>query len=630
MIDKQTKEQLDKALGELNEKLASIEDQLSNKPGGLNQILTEIDSVRLAFETQPYVNLISLNIPATQALCTRLASVYSRVLSDFSNKLDMHSCQILALQRRFINQVFEASGFHGIEFLLSLFKRKASEIDNGKKKPYLVNQGNLRYATLAPLGEIQTQDIIELSLAEDELTAITCLGLLLDRSPLSVTGEANRKFLLEDFTPYSNLAANILYRHLVANVWMLSSYSTAENKHHIKKELNAWFERYLKAKNIAPKKIATDRQTHTKPTLVMVAESFKSRHAMYRWFSPVIKQMKQDYRMVLLALPDDVDEQAKELFDQFIEVPPKELDLQPVLDACQPDIVYFPSVGMRSWSIALANLRWAPLQIMSLGHPASSFSNHIDACLCGDRLFGGQQYFSENVIILDTEIGNNSANHDGIELPEKAELPNDIAYIAVPCHVMKLNFMFIAALKEIERLSEKPVRFTFFPNEAGAAHVSITHRLQSFFPGAIVARRANYDQYLKLLNQHHLALSPFPFGNASSIIDCLLLNLPIIGLNGGEPHSRSDYTVLGAFGLNEYLVADSVENYVMGAVRYLNEPGLLNELTEMIASRKIREIQFNNSTERPDEIRRAIAWAWENKHTLQAEKGITYRSQGRW
>ena len=54
---------------------------------------------------------------------------------------------------------------------------------------------------------------------------------------------------------------------------------------------------------------------------------------------------------------------------------------------------------------------------------------------------------------------------------------------------MKINLGFMTTLKEIERLSAKPIRFTFFPNEYGVGHLSTEKRLRSFFPTAVVARR---------------------------------------------------------------------------------------------------------------------------------------------
>lgn len=625
-------DELVQILAEFEPLIQTAEDKIHGKSTSLEQQLLELDTLRGHCERSPFAGLLSLNLQPTQALCTRVAALFFKVLADSSARLDLRTTQYLCLQKRFVSQVFEASGFHSLQSLVALMDRQANALDEKRKLPFLDNPARLRKLMVTPLGELDTQDLVSLSLEDGETVALITLGLLLDRAPLNVNGEANRKFLLEEFNPYAKLSCNKMYRHLVANVWMLSSYSTAQGKHETKKHLNDWFERYLKSKNIAPKTLGgpASQRSAEKPTLVMVAESFKSVHAMFRWYGPLIKRMRDDYRMVLLALPEDVDENARALFDQTIEVPADELNLQVVLDQVSPDIVYFPSVGMRAWAIALANLRWAPLQIMSLGHPATSHSRHMDVCLCGERLFGGQALFSENVLVLNTEIGNLSATHQNMTLPEAPVLPNDELRIAVPCHVMKLNFLFVAALKEIERLANKPVRFTFFPNEQGVGHVSITQRIKSFFPTAVVARRANYEQYLALLNEHHIALSPFPFGNASSIIDCLVLNLPIVGLLGDEPHARSDYTVLGAFGLDEYLVADSVDNYVQGAVRYINSPELLEELRAMVASKDILNRQFNDATERPDEIRRAIAWAWKNHNELNTTRATTFYSEGRW
>lgn len=612
--------------------LQAAEDLTHDRDHPLEQRLRSLDQLRATCENAPYLNLLSLNRRETRALCTRIAGLYTRLIADFSLKFDLPAIQLLCVQKRFINQVFEASGYANLNSLLGLVRRKAGKLEPRKQQAYLSNPAHVRDLIVTPLADIDTESLVKLSLEEGEVVALITLGLLLDRAPLSVTGEANRVFLLEQFNPFEHLPCDPRYRHLVANVWMLCSYSTAENKHQVKKHLNAWFERYFNMRKLTIKTRTTAQDTHTntKPTLVMVAESFGSRHAMFRWYAPLIKRMRADYRMVLLALPADVDDEARALFDETVEVPADEMNLQAVLNAVSPDIVYFPSVGMRAWAIALANLRWAPLQIMSLGHPATSHSRHMDVCLCGDRLFGGQQYFSENVMVLDTEIGNLAAAHQHITLPSAPVLPEDEIRIAVPCHVMKLNFRFIAALKEIERLANKPVRFTFFPNEHGVAHVSTAQRLHGFFPNAVVARRTSYENYLQILNEHHLALSPFPFGNASSIIDCLVLNLPIVGMIGGEPHARSDYTVLGAFGLDEYLVANSEENYVLGAVRYINQPELLGELRDMVASKNILDTQFNDDSARPDEIRRAIAWAWNNRETLRQTRATTYRSEGRW
>ena len=186
------------------------------------------------------------------------------------------------------------------------------------------------------------------------------------------------------------------------------------------------------------------------------------------------------------------------------------------------------------------------------------------------------------------------------------------------------------ALKEIERLSEKSVRFMFFPNEYGVGHLSTERRLLQYFPTAVVARRTGYEAYLNLLNQNHLALSPFPFGNATSTIDCMVLGLPVISLIGAEPHSRSDYDILASLGLADYCVAESVENYVHGVVRYINEPGLLEELRNMVASKQFMDLHQQNENEFSDEMCKALNWAYANQNEVHGPRGLVIEAQGRW
>ncbi|MCQ8895740.1 hypothetical protein NQT62_04695 [Limnobacter humi] len=581
-------------------------------------------------ERKPYANLLQLNLVGVTELCTRIAALYIRVFTDFSHKFTINEVFHLTCQKRFIGYVFEVSGYGSQTHVLKLLKAKAGE----KKTQKLTdNPAMLRLLLLATLGDIDTADLVELSLEETEPAALITLGLLLDRLPVTMNGEAARKFLLEEYNPFHALRPIEHYAQIIANVWMLCSYSTAGRKHTIKQHLNDWFKRLHKAKGIAPKPTGSVPQpgnTQHKPVMAVVAESFNSLHAMYRWYAPIIKQLKHDYYMVLVGLKADVDDDAIALFDRYIEVPVDEMNLQPVLNQCTPDIAYFTSVGMRAWGISMANLRWAPLQVMSFGHPASSFSNTMDLAFINTRTVVDTGVVHENMLVLDSEIGSLIEKHKHLKLPEQAVLSDEFVSIAVPCNVMKINLHFIAALKEIERQAEKPVRFMFFPNEFGLGHLSTEKRLKAHFPNAIVARRTSYDQYLALLAQNHLALSPFPFGNATSTIDCMVLGMPVVAWLGEEPHSRSDYDVLAAFGLEDYCVATSVDNYVQGAVRYINTPGLLDELRALVKSKNFMERHVVDENPLAEEFCKALQWAHQHADEVVEPRGAAFWPEGRW
>lgn len=627
-------EQLNSAYATLDEKVNAIEQALYIRNQTPDKIILMLGRLINDCDQKPLVNMLQLRTQGTVEICSRIASVYIRLFTDFTQRWNINEVFLLTLQKRFITQVFEISGFTSNQSALKLLLDKAKE---KKSNHPTSNPAMLRALMLGSISDIDMANLVELSLDNSETAAIITIGLLLDRLPLSLTGEATRRFLLEEYNPYDALRTDESFKDIIACIWMLCSYSTTEHKHGIKRHLNNWYKRLNKSKGINPKPTGSVKHsgnTSNKPVMAVIAESFNSLHAMYRWYAPIVKQLKQQYYLVLVGMKKDLDEQAIQLFDHYVEVPPEEMNLQPVLNQCTPDIAYFMSVGMRSWGIAMANLRWAPLQVMSFGHPATTHSPCIDLVFTNTRTYAGPgPVVQENMLVLESEVGSLIEKHKNLTLPEPPQLSDELISIAVPCNAMKINFHFISALKEIEQRSEKPIRYTFFPSDVGLAHLSTEQRLKGYFPNALVAPRTHYEHYLTLLNQHHIALSPFPFGNATTTIDCMVLGLPIIALLGQEPHSRTDYDILSAFGLEDYCVATTPENYVSGVVRYINTPGLLDELRTLVQSKNFMATHQQSDSETSplaDEFCRALQWAYEHQEEVVNPRGIAFEARGRW
>lgn len=630
MTEQELQDKLDALYKDIHARVLEVESLCHLQKGKQVETLTALGKLLNELEAAPFGHLMQQDISATRQICTRLASVYIRLLTDFSFQIEGSTLFLMIAQKRFMNYCLEVSGYEGDQCVQDLLRKRNKDKATGK---LATNQVALRMLLLASINTIDTQDLINLSLEESDTAAIVTLGLLLDRMPLTLQGEAARKLLLVDYNPWDHFKTQEIYKHVVANVWMLCSYAATEYKHLIKQRLNQWFKRLHQSKGLKVKptgQIKHARNTSGKPVLAVAAESFSSNHAMFRWYSPIIRSLKQHYHVVLLALKGDVDEGAKDLFDEFIAIPDDEMGLQPVLDACTPDVVYFPSVGMRAWAISLANLRWAPLQLMSLGHPATTFSAEMDAVFLNSKIYGGIGHFTENQLVLNADVGNSIQAHHQMKLPEKAELPDGFVRVAVPCNVMKINVQFLAALKEIQKQANKPVQFLFMPNDFSLGHLSTSRRLKQHFPNCIVAQRTTYEHYLALMNQCHFALSTFPFGNSTSAIDCLVLGMPFIALIGIEPHSRSDYNVLCTFGLEDYCVADSVDNYVQGAVNWINNPDVLQAMRELIASKNFLAEHLNEESQYALELCDALKWAVANQDTLRSVRGQMFTGEGRW
>ncbi len=93
--------------------------------------------------------------------------------------------------------------------------------------------------------------------------------------------------------------------------------------------------------------------------------------------------------------------------------------------------------------------------------------------------------------------------------------------------------------------------------------------IREYLPGAFTYERNQYNSYMRQLERCHIQLGTFPFGGTNSNIDCMLLGMPMIAMEGNEPHERFDATMLRRIGCDNQIV-HSREEYI-SAVLHLIE-----------------------------------------------------------
>jgi len=238
----------------------------------------------------------------------------------------------------------------------------------------------------------------------------------------------------------------------------------------------------------------------------------------------------------------------------------------------RPDVVFWPSVGMARWGPLLANLRLAPIQLTALGHSASTFIPAIDYYLTETGYVGDPALFSETLLLLpdDSLVFEPLPDAPPPEPRQRLADPDPVR-IAVPSNALKLNPAFMAMLGRIRREAARPVEFHLFPNctplEAAALRAAWTETLG----GAIVYPMLGRQPYSDLLNACDLVLSPFPFGGLHSTVDALRLGLPVVAMEGLEPHGRTDAMILRRLGLPEALIAQTEDAYAQAAVELIDD-----------------------------------------------------------
>ncbi|MEO8343209.1 MAG: tetratricopeptide repeat protein [Gallionella sp.] len=145
-----------------------------------------------------------------------------------------------------------------------------------------------------------------------------------------------------------------------------------------------------------------------KPRLVVVSNHFR-RHSVWDVIlrGLLVNLDRSHFEVVLYNTSNEVDEEtmlAKSLADvwrDFGSVPSLSGWLE-AMSADQPDVIFYPEIGMDRITLSLATRRLAPLQVASWGHPITTGLPTIDMYFSGELLEppDADQHYREKLVRL--------------------------------------------------------------------------------------------------------------------------------------------------------------------------------------------------------------------------------------
>ncbi len=355
---------------------------------------------------------------------------------------------------------------------------------------------------------------------------------------------------------------------------MHCSYDIAENKHWVKKALNQVIRRHLLQGGWTDRDVTKLGEHNGKPVMVVLLEHFHSSHSIYRTHSTSMIAARE--RFYLIGVGNDaVDEAGKAVFDEFhvlegSNVVSKLDHLKAICEKNGAAVLYMPSIGMDLTTIFASNTRLAPVQVIALGHPATTHSDFIEYVIVEDDYVGSEKCFSEQLLRLPKDAlpyvpSALAPQHVEYRLRENPEVVN----IGIASTTMKLNPYFLAALKAIRDRANVKVHFHFaLGQSSGVTHPYVERFIKSYLGNDATAHpHAPYDQYLRILHNCDMMVNPFPFGNTNGIIDMVTLGLVGVCKTGAEVHEHIDEGLFKRLGLPEWLIANTVDEYVERAIR---------------------------------------------------------------
>lgn len=552
---------------------------------------------------------------------TRVTGATIAFLADPKTVLNQGAYEIIATLGATAGSLIELSGFRNTEHLWRL----VADIDKSGQFQFSENALRKAYAFSTP-SMLPVELVHGLQRITKGVAVPALMALLSHHLILSEAANRNRNELLRLGHVFDDYMISDHLAMMVGLPWMLCSYADIREKHDIKKHINTALKRWMDLKGVQIPAPAPSGAP--KPRLGIVMEYSVAGHAMLRCYGGVIRSLRDRFHLVGFSVPDRTDDFTRGLFDEMVEVdfssPDPKRTLKPFVDA-RLDALYYPSVGMTHWAIWAANQRLAPLQFMTLGHPATSHSPEMDFVLASTGIDFDPGCFSEKMVLIQGAGTPFELREDSLSEPPAVRRNPEVLRIAVPCKLFKLSADFLQACGEIASRAKRPVEFHFFPNESGGLHHVARQRVEDALPDVKTTTypAAAYAAYIKNLDACDIALGGFVFGNTNGAVDCLVRALPIVALDGPEIHQGAEQILMRPVGLPEWLIAKSVPEYVDAVLRLLADDEERVALSEALIGRT--EAFLKTELERKNEFADAVWWMYSNRDELLGSNEQVFR-----
>ena len=548
-------------------------------------------------------------------LYTRIAAAFTAIVSDPKFSFNVQNYQAMMLHKRTLTAIFRVSSFGTMDHIIALASNSASR--DGYASGHTIWKGILCATSESP--SLNAEAIIGQLPPVDKV--VFWLSLLDRDYHLTEVDEDRRRKVLKLAPLIEEIDVSIpsLSVLRLSNVWMTTSYFNDPNKHDLKITLNKLVKGSLLAEGVKEPVLPSKRKVLERPKMAVLSEWFTRGHSMYRCYGPAIKTLSERFEMVLVTSRGTVDEEGKSLFDEVVSFPlaTRFSEVIKKISALNADIIYYPSIGMQAWTLAACQLRLAPIQAMTIGHPATTKSEFIDYVLIPERYVGDPDCFSETIIALENDAFPFVPPTTIAEVQlEKNQTASDKIRIAVPSNGYKLNPEFLDCCRQVSEKSDKPVEFHIFPNLPEHLALELEIHCESLFP-SVVHMGTSYAAYMNLVGQCDIQISPFPFGNTNGYIDGLLLGLPIVSMDGKEAHSRIDNALGEMAGMPEFCLTKTPEEYVDAILRLVDNDEERESLSLQIADTDVGHIFFGHESNKS--FLEAFSWVYDHHESISSK-----------
>ena len=533
-------------------------------------------------------------------IINRICSAISALFSDTSFNLSVQGFRQMLFLHRWIATLFAASSFRNADHILRSLNIQGPDSNQIQLKVEHIMKFGILFT---PNSEIPI-NLDQLWQFDKNFCAALCCALVSPRFLGTPAAHSKREVILnwlpDKLDQIDDL--DVLPVGVLHDVYMHCSYADLPKKHAIKAPINRLVRKKLQQLGHLDIKLNLKQSKTKKPLMMVLLEWFSGAHSIYRTHSKSIVAAREQFKIIGIGTDQQVDELGKKVFDEFIPVEGDHITfIRKKADELKPNIIYYPAFGMFPHSIFLTNLRLAPVQVVSYGHPATSMSPFVDYFVLPEDWVGDPKCFSEKLIPLAAEDMPFVPSAATIQIEPVIRSAKEVenskeVNIAVAATTMKLNPKFLETLRKIyldAAQSGRKAKFNFFMGfSRGLVYLEVRQFILNYIADAIIHTHIPYPEYITKMNQCDMYCNPFPFGNTNGITDTTSIGLVGVNKSGPEVLEHIDTAMFRRIGLPEWSIAKTDEEYVNAALKLIFEDELRIKLQKDLLKNKAVEIFY--------------------------------------
>lgn len=321
---------------------------------------------------------------------------------------------------------------------------------------------------------------------------------------------------------------------------------------------------------------------HRKIKIGFISRFFKN-HTIAKVMGGILANLsREQFEIYVFFLPQFMDESAifiQQQADYFETLPLILATARQQIADKQLDILFYPDIGMESFTYFLAFSRLAPVQCTTWGHPVTTGIRHIDYFISTVDLetAASEEHYTEKLIRLPSQI----TFYYKPDLPPAFPKTRDDFNLAQSDHLYicpQALFKFHPDFDEIlaHILTQDPQGLVILM-EGFHQHWTelLQRRFQQTIPTVIerirFLPRMTLSDYFNVLSLVEVMLDPFPFGGGNTSYEAFALCIPIVTLPTSLLRGRFTYACYCQMGIID-CVADNPQHYVDIALKLGTDP----------------------------------------------------------